>query len=132
MIALPLIAALASLVPASGDQQAIWPQHRGNASGTGVSSDDTVKPPLRLVWSYRADSDTSGDAGAGLTVGGGKVFCNLEMTDSILALDAHSGAFCWEFKNSFVHYQQTSSYADGRLFVWLRGAGRCMLVALDA
>lgn len=109
-----------------------WSQHRGNAGGTGVSTDPSVKPPLRLVWSYRCDSDTSGDAGAGLTVGGGKVFCNMQMTRSILTLDADTGAFCWEFTNNATHYQQTSSYADGRLYVWLRGYGRSSLIALDA
>ncbi|MHC4914195.1 MAG: outer membrane protein assembly factor BamB family protein [Planctomycetota bacterium] len=109
-----------------------WPQHRGNAGGTGVSPDESVKPPLKLLWSYRCDSDTTGDAGAGLTVGGGKVFCNMEMTKSILALDADTGAFCWEFSNRFVHYTQTSSYADGKLFVWLRYSRNSTLVALDA
>jgi outer membrane protein assembly factor BamB len=109
-----------------------WPQHRGNAGGTGVSADASVKPPLKLVWSYRCDSDTTGDAGAGLTVGGGKVFCNMEMTKSILALDAETGAFCWEFSDRFVHYTQTSSYADGKLFVWLRYSRHSRVVALDA
>jgi outer membrane protein assembly factor BamB len=122
-----------SVVAKSKDETGtVWPQHRGNAGSTGVSTDGAVKPPLRLVWSYRCDSDTTGDAGAGLTVAGGKVFCNMEMTKSILALDAETGAFCWEFFHTDVHYQQTSSFADGKLFVWLRGYGRSTLVALDA
>jgi outer membrane protein assembly factor BamB len=109
-----------------------WPQHRGSPGSTGVSGDNSVRPPLRLKWSYRCDSDTTGDAGAGLTVAGGKVFCNMVMTRSILALDAETGAFAWEYFHNDVHYQQTSSYADGKLFVWLRGYGRSTLVALDA
>jgi outer membrane protein assembly factor BamB len=129
-----LLALVLGLLPASlaaAEKGSIWPQHRGNPGSTGVSPDALIKPPLRLVWSYRCDSDTSGDAGAGLTVGGGLVFGNMEMTRSILALDAETGAFRWEYTHIDVHYQQTSSYADGRLFVWLRGNGRSTLVALD-
>lgn len=114
------------------EDQSTWSQHRGNAGSTGVSADASVKPPLRMVWSYRCDSDTTGDAGSGLTVGAGKVFCNMAMTRSILAIDAESGAFCWEFFHRDVHYMQTSSFADGKLLVWLRRAGRSKVVALDA
>src|SRR5690606_19719147 len=113
-------------LPASvlaGPEVSAWPQHRGNAGATGVSRDESVKPPLRMVWSYRCDSDTTGDAGAGLTVAGGKVFCNMIMTHSILTLDAETGGFCWEFTHPDMHYQQTSSYADGRLLVWLHRLG---------
>ena len=39
-----------------------WPQLKGNSGFTGLSPDDTVKPPLKLVWSYRLDGDASGDA----------------------------------------------------------------------
>ncbi len=124
------IFALCSVVNAQ--DPSTWSQHRGNAGSTGVSADDSVKPPLRMVWSYRCDSDTAGDAGAGLTVGGGKVFCNMAMTRSVLSLDAKTGAFCWEFFHHDVHYMQTSSYDDGKLFVWLRGYGRSALVALNA
>ena len=45
-----------------------WPNHRG-AGSAGMSPDGSVKPPLKLVWSYRCDSDTSGDACAGSTIG---------------------------------------------------------------
>ncbi len=124
-------ASLAGEKPSGRPRGPEWPQHRGNAGGTGVSPDASVKPPLKLVWSYRCDSDTTGDAGAGLTVGGGKVFCNMEMTKSILALDAETGKFCWEFSDRFVHYTQTSSCADGKLFVWLRYSRHSRLVALD-
>ena len=117
---------------ARGDDQAVWSQHRGNAGSTGVSADTSVKPPLRMVWSYRCDSDTTGDAGAGLTVAGGKVFCNMAMTRSILALDAETGAFCWEFFHRDVHYTHTSTFAAGKLLVWLRTLGRSRLLALVA
>ncbi len=100
-----------------GAENSTWPQHRGNSGSTGVSADESVKPPLKLAWSYRCDSDTTGDAGAGLTVAGGKVFCNMAMTRSVLALDALTGAFAWECFHHDVHYMQTSSYADGKLFV---------------
>ncbi|MGE3803225.1 MAG: PQQ-binding-like beta-propeller repeat protein [Gemmataceae bacterium] len=131
MRAMAIICLLAS-VTHGAETGSTWPQHRGNAGSTGVSLDGSIKPPLRLVWSYRCDSDTSGDAGAGLTVAGRLVFCNMEMTRSIVALDAETGAFRWEFADNDVHYQQTSSYVDGKLLVWLHGFGRSKLVALDA
>ena len=68
-----------------------WPCFKGNPGFTGVSPDTSVKPPLKLLWSYRTDSDTSGDAGAGSTVAGGKVFLPMAKGGSILALDAHTG-----------------------------------------
>ena len=67
------------VVATAGEEASLWPQHRGNSGSTGVSSDESLKPPFKLVWSYRCDSDTTGDAGAGLTVGGGKVYCNMAL-----------------------------------------------------
>jgi len=43
-----------------------WPQLKGNSGFTGLSPDDSVKPPLKLVWSYGLDGDASGEAGAGV------------------------------------------------------------------
>ena len=75
-----------------------WPQLKGNSGFTGLSSDDSVKPPLKLVWSYRLDGDASGDAGAGVIVAGGKVFLPVANSHSIVALDANNGRFCWEHR----------------------------------
>lgn len=47
----------------------------------------------------------------------------------ILALDAETGRFCREYAHRDVHYQQTSTFADRRLFVWLRGYGRSTIAA---
>src|SRR5262245_28632305 len=76
-----------------------WPASKGNAGLTGVSGDNTIRPPFKLAWTYRLDGDASSDAGAGVTVAGGKVFVNIHNTRSILALDARTGQFAWEFKD---------------------------------
>jgi hypothetical protein len=44
-----------------------WPAYKGNAGLTGMSSDDSIRPPFKLAWSYRLDGDASSDAGAGVT-----------------------------------------------------------------
>src|SRR6187402_2604261 len=98
-----------------------WPLYRGNAGFTGVSLDDSIKPPLKLVWSYRLDGDASGDAGAGVIVAGGKVFVNIHNTKSIVALNALNGRFEWEYKESSVGYRTVPTYSAGRLFLWQRG-----------
>jgi hypothetical protein len=63
---------------------------------TGVSPDASVNPPFKLLWTYRMDGDASGDAGAGVTVGGGLVYVNVLDTRSLLALDADTGRLQWE------------------------------------
>src|SRR5690554_69824 len=45
-----------------------WPLYQGGPGFSGHSPDESVKPPLKLVWSYRLDGDASGDAGGGVTV----------------------------------------------------------------
>lgn len=76
-----------------------WPQLKGGAGFTGYSPDDTVRPPLKLLWSYRLDGDASGDAGAGVIVADDKVFVTVANSHSIVALDAHTGRFRWEHRN---------------------------------
>lgn len=110
-----------------------WPQYRGNAGFTGVSTDDTVKPPLKLAWTYRLDGDASGDAGAGVIVGGGKVFVPIHNTRSVLALDARHGRFLWEFRDVANSYRSVPTYDAGRVFIWQRGrAKEFVIAALDA
>ena len=70
-----------------------WTQLKGNSGFTGLSPDDSVKPPLKLVWSFRLDGDASGDAGAGVIVAGGKVIVPVANSHSIVALDADNGRF---------------------------------------
>lgn len=81
-----------------------WPAYKGDAGLTGVSADDAIRPPFRLAWTYRLDGDASSDAGAGVTVAGGKVFVNVHNTRSILALDARTGRFAWEYRGSAIGY----------------------------
>jgi outer membrane protein assembly factor BamB len=109
-----------------------WPAYKGNAGLTGVSGDDTIRPPFKLAWTYRLDGDASSDAGAGVTVAGGKVFVNVHNTRSILALDARTGRFVWEYKESAIGYKTAPTYADGRLYLLQRQAKKAAVVALDA
>jgi len=114
-----------------------WPQLKGNSGFTGLSQDETVKPPLRLVWSYRLDGDASGDAGAGVIVAQGKVFVISANSHSLVALDAVTGHFCWEFRDASIGYVgyighlTLPSYDDGRVLLWQRKASSTVL-ALDA
>lgn len=128
-----LVAALVSQ-PASGPPLAgpEWPAYKGNAGLTGMSGDATIKPPFKLAWSYRLDGDASSDAGAGVTVAGGKVFINIHNTRSILALDARTGRFAWEYKDSAIGYKTAPTFADGRLFLWQRQSKKAAIVVLDA
>src|SRR5262245_18924025 len=90
-----------TLAPLSGSE---WPGYKGNAGLTGLSSDDSIRPPFKLAWTYRLDGDASSDAGAGVTVAAGKVFTNIHNTRSILALDARTGQFAWEYRDSSIGY----------------------------
>lgn len=115
--------------PLSGSE---WPAYKGNAGLTGVSSDDSIRPPFKLVWTYRLDGDASSDAGAGVTVAGGKVFINVHNTRSIVALDARTGRFAWEYSDTPIGYMTAPTYADGRLLLWQRHFKKSALVVLDA
>ncbi len=109
-----------------------WPAYKGNAGLTGLSSDDSIRPPFKLAWTYRLDGDASSDAGAGVTVAGGKVFVNIHNTRSILALDARTGRFVWEYRDRAIGYMTVPTYADGRLYLWQRQGKKAALVVLDA
>ena len=109
-----------------------WPAYRGDSGLSGVSADPAIKPPFKLAWSYRLDGDASSDAGAGVTVAGGKVFVNVHNTRSILALDARTGRFAWEYKDSPIGYMTVPTYADGKLFLWQRQPKKAALIVLDA
>lgn len=115
--------------PLSGPE---WPAYKGDAGVTGLSGDDTIRPPFKLAWTYRLDGDASSDAGAGVTVAGGKVFVNVHNTRSIVALDAGTGRFAWEYREAAVGYKTVPTYADGRLFLWLRQPKKAAVVVLDA
>src|SRR5262249_23525578 len=124
-----LCAGQAPLAPLAGPE---WPAYKGNAGLTGLSSDDTIMPPFKLAWTYRLDGDASSDAGAGVTVAAGKVFINVHNTRSILALDARTGQFAWEYRESSIGYMTAPTYADGKLFLWLRQRKKAAIVVLDA
>jgi outer membrane protein assembly factor BamB len=132
---IPCVAAALALAqpaaeaPLSGPE---WPAYKGNAGLTGLSRDDRIRPPFKLVWSYRLDGDASSDAGAGVTVAGGKVFVNIHNTRSILALDARTGRFAWEYNETPIGYMNAPTYVDGRLFLWQRHFKKAALVVVDA
>ncbi len=114
-----------------------WPQLKGNPGFTGLSSDDSVKPPLKLLWSYRMDGDASGDAGAGVIVAGGMVFVPVANSHSIVALDAETGHFRWEYINKFIGqigylgHAPVPTYHRGRLVLWHK-RDSSKVVVLDA
>ena len=72
------------------------------------------------------------DAGAGVSVAGGKVFVNVHNTRSILALDARTGRFAWEYRGTPIGYKTVPTYADGRLFLYLRQPRKAAIVVLEA
>lgn len=110
-----------------------WPLYQGDSGFAGVSPDAAIKPPFRLAWSYRLDGDASGDAGAGVTVGGGLVYVNVLNTRSLLALTADTGQLRWSYSASYLGYRTVPSYAQGRLFLWERGEPqKPRVLALDA
>ncbi len=114
-----------------------WPQLKGNSGFTGLSADDTVKPPLKLLWSYRLDGDASGDAGAGVIVAGGKVFVPVANSHSIVALNADNGRFCWEHRDQaigqigYLGHAPVPAYHEGRVILWQRRQASGVM-ALDA
>lgn len=112
--------------------QTEWPGYKGNGGLTGLSADASIRPPFALRWTYRLDGDASSDAGAGVTVAAGKVFVNVHNTRSIVALDATTGRFAWEFREQAIGYMTAPTYADGRLYLWLRQHKRAAVVVLDA
>ncbi|MFH1920502.1 MAG: hypothetical protein ABIP48_11530, partial [Planctomycetota bacterium] len=98
---------LATLRASEQERPHEWPQLKGDSGFTGLSPDDTVKPPLKLVWSYRLDGDASGDAGAGVIVAG--------WADWVWCLDLKSGKPIWR---SFIPVSiEAVSYYRDRLWV---------------
>jgi outer membrane protein assembly factor BamB len=114
-----------------------WPQLKGNAGFTGLSPDDTVKPPLKLVWAYRLDGDASGDAGVGVIVAGGKVFVSVANSHSLVALDADTGHYRWEHRDpsigyvGYIGHLTVPAYDNGRVLLWRRHKSSAVK-ALDA
>ncbi|MEX0715146.1 MAG: PQQ-binding-like beta-propeller repeat protein [Planctomycetaceae bacterium] len=111
-----------------------WPQYKGDVGQSGVSPDDSVKPPLKLRWSYRMDGDASYDAGAGLIVGGGRVYSNVYNSRSLIALDADTGELLWELDDAQLTHYTAPAYADEKLVLWVRSwhKNTSALVVLDA
>lgn len=124
---------LADAPPDSVPKGFEWPIYQGGPGFSGVSPDSSIKPPFKLAWSYRLDGDATGDAGGGVTVGGGLVYVNVLDTRSLLALDADTGRLRWTYDASYLGYRTVPSYANGRLFLWERGlAKKPRVLALEA
>jgi outer membrane protein assembly factor BamB len=108
-----------------------WPQFQGGPGHAGWSPDETIRPPFKLLWSYRLDGDASGDAGGGVTVGGGLVFVSVLNTRSLVALDADTGRLRWEYADTYPGYKDVPSYSSGRLLLWER-TKKPRVLALEA
>jgi outer membrane protein assembly factor BamB len=125
--------ALVTLLPiAALAAETEWPAYKGSSGLTGWSADDSIRPPFKLVWTYRLDGDFSSDGGAGVTVAGNRLFANVHNTRSILALDARTGRFIWEYSASAVGYMTVPAYANGQLFLLQRQHRLASIVVLDA
>ncbi|MCK6471606.1 MAG: PQQ-binding-like beta-propeller repeat protein [Planctomycetes bacterium] len=127
--------ALAASASAAGEPAPAvheWPQWHGDAGNTCVSNDPAVRPPFKLVWSYRLDSDGSGDAGSGVIAAGGLVYAYSYSTGTFVALDAETGELRWEFGAPDLSYSSVPAYENGRLFLTRNAHGRRGVVALEA
>jgi outer membrane protein assembly factor BamB len=134
---LPCLLAALITAPSQELSGSEWPGYKGDSGITGLSPDESIKPPFKLAWSYRLDGDASNDAGGGVIVAAGKVFVSVKNTRSILALDARTGRFLWEQPGIMGGQRTVPTFADGRLFVLMRGPGvdkptQAIVVVLDA
>jgi outer membrane protein assembly factor BamB len=114
-----------------------WPAYKGDAGITGLSPDDSIKPPFKLAWTYRLDGDSSNDGGGGVIVAAGRVYVSVRNTRSILALDARTGRLLWETRDIAGGQRTVPTFADGRLFILMRDQGvsqpkKVTILVLDA
>lgn len=93
-----VVAALAIAVLAAGASLADWPQLRGDAQHTGVSTDPLL-PPLSLLWRYTGGFQNANTAAA--VVAGDTAYFVTKSSGAqggrIFALDKESGAKKWSF-----------------------------------
>jgi outer membrane protein assembly factor BamB len=134
VLAVALFAAFAPASECAAADAAVheWPAYKGNSGFSGVSADSSVKPPLKLLWSYRLDSDASNDAGGGPIVAGGLVYVPVHNTRSVVAIDAHTGRFVWQYSGFQAAIRKVPTYSAGRLLLWNRQQRSSAVIALDA
>lgn len=126
-----LIALAGSLGAAENDRQPApeyhWPMYKGGAGYSGYSAESiVVKPPLKLVWSYRLDSRCY----ASPVIGAGRIFIFQEDLGALTALDAESGRLLWESAGVGGGGRTGPAYSNGKVFTY--GKGERSVVALDA
>ncbi|MHC4914910.1 MAG: PQQ-binding-like beta-propeller repeat protein, partial [Planctomycetota bacterium] len=124
---------LLTLTAAAGENRHEWPQYKGGPGFHGWSPDESVKPPLKLLWEFRTDGDGSGDAGGGVIVAEDKVFLGVWMNSTILCIDARDGKFLWSSKKLPGYGgRSVPGYYGGKVYVWITRPNRMKVIALDA
>lgn len=109
-----------------------WTHYKGDAGFTGATPDQSVRPPLKLLWSYRLDGDASNDAGGGPIVADGKLFLPVVNTRSVIALDADTGRFVWQYDGYLSGQRKVPTFHGGRLLLWELHRKTAAVLALDA
>jgi len=106
-----------------------WPMGRCNPGQTGVSPDQSVKPPLRRKWAYQTPA---GFFKAAPIAAAGKLFVTLG-EGQLMALDADTGKHCWSRMDLDSNYSRYTPSSDGKRLFFSRthGRKRVSLVALD-
>lgn len=109
-----------------------WPVYRGDPGYSGLAKDNSIKPPLKLLWSYRMDSDTSGDANSGPIIGDGKLYQSTYMERSVVAIDSENGSFCWEYVNKFINSKTILGYYQKKVYIWIKKRHRVEVICLNS
>lgn len=63
LLAALLLGQLNSALPQATLAGTEWPGYKGNGGLTGVSSDSSIRPPFKLLWTYRLRSPRMGVPG---------------------------------------------------------------------
>jgi len=90
-----------------------WPTIGGDMGHGWVSSDTTLKPPLRIKWKTRIWSTTKGP----VIVADGLVFMANRLGE-VHALDADTGRIVWRYSHLGPESIPSPTYAEGKLLIF--------------
>lgn len=117
----PFLIVIFILLLAGEAQGGDWPMFKHDAAHSGVA-DETVEPPLKLLWQYGTNFDISGHP----TVSGGIVYFGL-CDGNVYALDATTGAFKWKYQAGLHGDVSSPAVSGGMVYI-----GSENVYALDA